>query len=148
MLLEPFLGPNITVLIKIWSFWNSFIGVFKEWGYIQEWGCIQADTVINFEQKNQIILKSLQNIQILFIISKSYCWNIRNPSKFHRKIVKGVFKNYVDNFVFFFFYSNTKYLLRRHILDVLMHTTTWDWHGGGSEILKWVLRYVAWLCLA
>ena len=44
--------------------------------------------------------------------------------------------------------STRRSLFRRYILDVLMHTTAWDWHWEGDETFKWVLIYTGLLCLA
>ena len=46
------------------------------------------------------------------------------------------------------YYVTRKYPLRRYILGVLTHTTAWDRHWWVDESLKWVLMYIARLCIA
>ena len=53
---------------------------------------------------------------------------------------------YIQKIMIVFF--TRKYLLRGYILGVLTHTTAWDQHWGGDEILKLVLVYIAWLLLS
>ena len=52
-----------------------------------------------------------------------------------------------DSFQSFTLWFTWKYPLRGYILGVLTHTTAWDRHWGGDEILNWVLMHAVWLRL-
>ena len=82
-------------------------------------------------------MNTYRNVMLTFVMSALWCHFLELPVASNS-----------------FFYSGKeilgctwKYPLRGYILGVLTHTTTWDQHWGGDEILKWVLMHVAWLNL-